>query len=173
MTVDTVTRVVVSELDRVEWWTLRSMRLAALDDAPHAFVTTWAAEWATGTKDWLDRFTVRTWIAARAGGAVVGIACLGPPDADAPHSHFVESVWVKPGYRWRGVLRQMLDELAIRARANGAKELRLWVLDTNESACTAYLKLDFSPLMDRVQDTVKLTAEGRVVRERLMSRPLL
>lgn len=165
------TVVTVAELEPAEWRTLREMRLAALHDAPHAFVNSWAREWRMGSAEWLGRFHTRTWVVARHGAQVVGIACLAPPDLDAPLSFFVESVWVRFSYRRHGVLRQMLDELERLGTEVGATDLRLWVLDTNESAQWAYTKLGFSPLIVG-QDTAKRNEDGSFVKEWLMSRPL-
>lgn len=59
------------------------------------------------------------------------------------------------------------------ARASGAECLQLWVLETNDSAYDAYLKLDFYPVPDREQDSWKPRRDGTFVRERLMVKPLL
>jgi GNAT superfamily N-acetyltransferase len=121
------------------------MRLAALCDSPSAFVNTWAAEWEWRRERWHDCFIGRMWTVAQADGGVVGIGCLAPPDEGAPRANFIESVWVRPQYRQRGVLRHMVEHLEVLAAFAGATELRLWVLDTNERARTAYHKLGFSP----------------------------
>ena len=163
----------VTELRRGDWRTLKTMRLKALADAPHAFVTTWAAEWGMRQTAWLGRFTDRTWVVARVDGEAVGVACLSPAARGAPRRPFVESVWVDPPHRGRGRRRQMLDHLEVHALAAGAEELWLWVLDTNEGAGRAYVKLGFSPMVDVEQDTVKLREDGTPVKERLMSKPLL
>ncbi len=172
MTVDAPSIVEVSELEQDQWRMLQSMRLAALENAPDAFITPAAAEQRMSDADWRSRFTASTWLVARDGGEPVGIACLAPPEPDAPDVHYVESVWVRPGYRGRGVLRQMVDELEHRARGAGATTLRLWVLDTNEGASLAYHKLGFSPELDVEQDTVKPIGRGTFVKERPMSKPL-
>ena len=163
----------VVELDRSQWRLVRKMRLAALCDAPHAFVNTWAAEWGLPREYWQDRFADATWVAAVDGEASVGIARLAPSEPGAPQAPYVESVWVARTHRWRGVLRKMMDHLEFQAVAQGATELRLWVLDTNETAGWAYQKLGFSPVVDAVQDTIKCTSDGMFVKEQLMSKPLL
>ena len=75
----------VVELDRSQWRLVRKMRLAALCDAPHAFVNTWAAEWGLPREYWQDRFADATWVAAVDGEASVGIARLAPAEPGAPH----------------------------------------------------------------------------------------
>lgn len=163
----------VAPLTCCEWPVLRSMRGAALRDAPSAFVTTWATERRLPVGHWQSRFVTSTWVAARDETKTVGIACLAPPDADAPRAPFVESVWVRPIYRWQGVLRQMLDRLEFHAREADSVELRLWVLETNESACSAYQKLGFGLVVGVTQDTAKLRQDGTPVKEQLMSKSLL
>jgi GNAT superfamily N-acetyltransferase len=162
----------VTELDRSQSSTLKSMRLEALRDAPSAFVATWEAERDRPPDYWEEQFVRATWVIAQHGARTVGIAALVEPE---PKSlvRFVESVWVEPEYRWCGVLRQMLDHLEERAKEDGANELRLWVLDTNESAEEAYLKLGFSLQVDQEQDTAKQRADGTFVKERLMTKPIL
>lgn len=165
----------VDEVDCFQWRLVRAMRLAALCDAPLAFVNTWAAEWRMPREYWQDRFTEATWVVARDREAPVGIARLAPDERehDAPRTpYFVESVWVDRPYRWQGVLRQMMDRLEVHALALGATELRLWVLDTNEAAGRAYHKLGFSPMFV-AQTTTKRAEDGTFVTERLMSKPLL
>jgi GNAT superfamily N-acetyltransferase len=174
---DGLTCVDVTELHRSQSSILKSMRLKALGDAPSAFVTTLETEQRRPPLYWEEQFDRATWVIAQDGIApdgppIVGIAALVQPDPESP-VRFIESVWVEPEYRWRGVLRQMLDHLEGRAKEDGATELRLWVLDTNESAERAYLKLGFSPQVDQEQDTAKQRSDGTFVTERLMSKSLL
>ncbi len=164
----------VIELDPDQWPLLKLMRLRALGDAPSAFVTTREAEQFKPFSHWRGLATGATWVVASHGEQTVGIASLVQPDPTAPSNcRFIESVWVEPLHRWRGVLRQMLEHLEVRARMEGATELRLWVLDTNESAGRAYVKLGFSPDLGADQETTKTRSDGSVVLERLMTKPLL
>jgi GNAT superfamily N-acetyltransferase len=101
-----------------------------------------------------------------------GIARLAPPEHGLPWVRFVESVWVDPRFRRQGVLREMVEHLEILARSAGAIELRLWVLDTNESAGRAYQKLEFGHMFVS-QITPKRLADGTPVLEKLMSKPIL
>jgi GNAT superfamily N-acetyltransferase len=167
----------VTELQRSQSSTLKDMRLKALDEAPSAFVTTLETELDRPPVYWEEQFDRATWVIAQDGIAPddplnVGIAALVRPDPESP-VRFIESVWVEPVYRKRGVLRQMLDHLEGRAKADGATELRLWVLDTNKSAEEAYLELGFSLQVDQEQYTAKQREDGTFVKERLMTKPIL
>jgi GNAT superfamily N-acetyltransferase len=168
----------VTELHRSQSSILKDMRLKALDDAPSAFVTTLESELDRPPDYWEEQFDRATWVIAQDGIApddplIVGIAALVRPDPESP-VRFIESVWVEPAYRRRGVLRQMLDQLEGCAKKDGATELRLWVLDTNESVVWAYQKLDFDLVMvDGEQDTTKRRPDGTFVKEHLMFKSLL
>jgi GNAT superfamily N-acetyltransferase len=162
----------VTELGPDQWHILKVMRLAALQDAPAAFVNTSAVERGLKQADWEDRFTDATWVAARVGLEFAGIGRLAPPERGLPWVRFVESVWVDPRFRHQGVLREMVEHLEIFARRAGAIELRLWVLDTNESACRAYQKLEFAHMFVS-QITPQRLADGTPVMEKLMSKPIL
>lgn len=170
-----VASVYVTELHRSQSSILESMRLKALEDAPSAFVTTLESELDRPSDYWEEQFDRATWVIAQDGIAPddpVGIAALVRPEPESP-VRFIESVWVEPEYRGHGVLRQMLDHLEGCAKEDGATELRLWVLDTNESAERAYHKLGFGLLIDEAKDTAKQRENGTFVKERLMVKPIL
>lgn len=163
----------VVELPQDQWISLEKMRLEALGDAPEAFVTTVEAVAGQLPTFWEAQFDHATWVVARDAGETVGIAALTEPCAEAPlDCRFVESVWVEPGHRGRGVLRKIMEHLERRAADDDTSELRLWVLDSNESAGLAYEKLGFRPIPDREQDTTKCGADGTPVKERLMSKTI-
>jgi GNAT superfamily N-acetyltransferase len=165
-------RVNVVGLGRDQWQIIKVLRLAALQDAPGSFFTTSAAERALTPRDWQDRFNDASWLTARVGLEFAGIARLAPPEDGLPWVRFVESVWVEPRHRGQGVLRNMMEHLEALARIAGATELRLWVLDTNESAERAYQKLGFDHMFGS-QATAKRLADGTPVMEKLMSKLLL
>jgi ribosomal protein S18 acetylase RimI-like enzyme len=155
-----------------DWQVLRSACLAALLDSPEAFVATVAAEARRTSAEWIASLESSTWAVARDVEGIVGIACLVAAVADARKEHFIESVWVTPEHRRQGLVRKMLRRLETEARAQGAEYLQLWVLETNDAAYDAYLKLDFDPVPDKMQDSSKRRGDGTFVQERLMVKPL-
>jgi ribosomal protein S18 acetylase RimI-like enzyme len=156
-----------------EWWDLKSARLAALQDSSDAFVADLADEKRRTRDEWIASINRSTWAVARHVRKIVGIARLTATDSNGPaQEHFIESVWVGPRYRQNGVVRRMLHRLEKQARNDGVELLQLWVLETNDSAYDAYLKLDFHPVSDRVQDSSKPRGDGTFVQERLMVKPL-
>lgn len=129
----------IIRLEPSHWAELREIRLSALKESPRAFIADVTAEQSAPARTWRDRIRSSTWIAARADGALIGVARL----VRVKDRRYVESAWVHPGHRRRGTLRLLINELAARARADGADELLLWVLDSNDAAQDAYLKLGF------------------------------
>jgi GNAT superfamily N-acetyltransferase len=156
-----------------DWQDLRTARLAALRDSPDAFVANLADELACRLEDWRARIERSIWAGAWEDGQIVGIACLSAAEPSEPTRPFIESVWVTPEHRRRGLVRRMLDELERPALAEGATHLQLWVLETNYGAFDAYLKLDFHPpVPPRVHNSPKLREDGTYVKEHLMVKPL-
>ncbi len=163
----------IAVLDAAQWPELRTTRLRALAVSPDAFVATHAEAIAFPEEYWRDRIESSTWLVAREQGDTIGLARLRPPDDEPPTDvRYIESVWVDPGHRCRGVLRSMVEELEWIALATAVPRLRLWVLDTNPTAWDAYLKLGFSPEPDHVKATTKSDG-GRPVLERRMVKEVL
>lgn len=164
----------VIDLVRVDDWSmLQSTRLAALRDSPDAFVATVATEAGRTREEWMASIRSSTWVIARDGDEAVGIACRSGAVSVPWQDRFIESVWVTPLCRRQRLVRKMLCRLEEEARAEKAEYLQLWVLETNDQAYDAYLKLGFHPVPDSLQDSWKVQADGKVVRERLMLKPLL
>ena len=168
-----VSPLTIDVLTPADWRRLKAVRLEALQDAPEAFVTTYDIEKERSPEYWIELLTRSRWVAAYQDAEMVGIACLAAQDAEGPGERFIESVWVEKRQRRQGLVRRMLKELEDRARMDGAVALQLWVLDTNDSAADAYLKLGFGWVSSRVQKSTKNGLDGELVPERLMRRPLL
>jgi L-amino acid N-acyltransferase YncA len=127
-----------------DWRMLRAARLAALHDSPDAFASSYARESAWRDSTWQRLFKTSTWVVAREAHDVIGLA-KAVNGRWRPASRYVESVWVAPTHRRRGVLRALLYQLAETCRPMGVTELLLWVLVDNQAAYNAYLALDFVP----------------------------
>ena len=89
-------------------------------------------------------FDAATWIVARNADDVVGLArSVGDPAR--PWTRHVESIWVAPTHRRRGVCRALLSALADTERRMGVTDLLIWVLEDNHGAERAYEALGFEP----------------------------
>jgi ribosomal protein S18 acetylase RimI-like enzyme len=161
-------------LGPAEWQSLRTTRLRALADSPHAFVATYSTEAMLSEAYWRGRIESSTWLAAREGDGIIGVARMRGAHDEPEDVRYIESVWVHPLHRCKGVVRSMMEELELYALAARVARLRLWVLDTNRSAADAYVKLGFSSeLPERAQRTTKVSAAGTLVYERRMVKELL
>lgn len=131
----------VQELSAGDWELVRSARLEALGESPEAFVAhrdheEWWGEW-----EWRRTFEGAKWLAVRA-SETIGIL-RSVHDPTAPNARHIESIWVAPTHRKRGVFRDMLHRLIELERENGARDLMLWVLEDNHDAQDAYKRLGF------------------------------
>ena len=120
-----------------DWRTLRDVRLAALQDSPHAFTSRYAQERRWTEREWRRTLKSSTWIVAQKAGEVAGLA-RSVRERGIPRARNLESIWVAPIYRHQGVCRDLVLALADRERRMGATRLLLWVLDGNHDALRAY-----------------------------------
>lgn len=59
------------------------------------------------------------------------------------HYWWIQSLYIAPGHRGRGLVEQILDELAQAAREAGAVDLRLYAHDSNRRALHVYRRCGF------------------------------
>ena len=135
-------------LTPLDWRVLRAARLYALLDSPCAFTSSYAHESTWGELEWQRVLHAATWIVARDARDVVGLA-KSASEPGRPATRYVESAWVAPTHRRRGVLRALLHRLAEIDRQTGVTELMLWVLEGNHDAQRAYQVLGFESTDDR------------------------
>jgi ribosomal protein S18 acetylase RimI-like enzyme len=129
------------------WQMLRAARLAALLDSPHAFTSSYAHESRWEEPEWQRFLDAATWVIALEAEKGVGLARTVAESG--PQTRHVESVWVAPTHRRRGVCRALLHALAETERSVGVTGLLLWVLEDNHDAQRAYDALGFQPTGER------------------------
>jgi L-amino acid N-acyltransferase YncA len=132
----------------VDWPVLREARLEALQDSPHAFTSFFDDEISWEEHDWRQMFHAAKWMVAREAEKVIGIARSVGERGRSPVRH-LESIWVAPSHRQRGVCRGLLHALAEKDRRTGVTDLLLWVLEDNREAQRAYEALGFEPTGER------------------------
>jgi ribosomal protein S18 acetylase RimI-like enzyme len=131
-----------------DWRVLRDARLEALLDSPHAFTSSFAHESRWGEPEWRRMFLASLWMVAREDDLVIGVArSIG--EAAHPAVRHLESIWVAPTHRKRGVCRALLHQIAERELQSGVTDLLLWVLEENHDAQSVYLALGFQPTQER------------------------
>lgn len=131
----------------------KSIRLAALQETPIAFGSTYANESRMTEVDWQQR--AATWATGRATMHLAldnGIACgmAGALIEDAqPPLYFLNSMWIAPTHRRLGIGQMLVAANLSWAAAHGATCMTLHVTNINRSAIAFYEKLGF-----RVNDKI-------------------
>jgi ribosomal protein S18 acetylase RimI-like enzyme len=139
------------DLDRLapaDWRVLRAARLRALLDSPRAFTSSYAHESEWGEFEWRRVFDAATCVVAREADKVLGLA-KSVAEPLWPRARHLESIWVAPTHRRRGVFRALLRHLAELNHRRGVTDLMLWVLEDNYDAQRAYQALGFEPTGER------------------------
>jgi GNAT superfamily N-acetyltransferase len=124
-----------------DWQLWRSVRLAALTDAPDAFGSR-LHEWAEAPEDrWRARLSIPGAIDLLAfdtgRDAPVGMA-TGVPDADDRGRATLISMWVDPVARGQGVASVLIAAIVQWAASSGAAAIVLSVMPDNVAALRVY-----------------------------------
>ena len=151
-----------------EWRELRSIRLAALADAPSAFASTHDQELAYPEQRWIDAARNRsngplsgTFVAVDTGagaevaevggvdtGEFVGLvggylpAAFEPEHREEGVAELV-SMWVAPAARGRGVAQELITAVVDWAAERNCHTVELWVTRGNDAAIALYEKAGF------------------------------
>lgn len=127
-----------------DWALLRAARLRALQDSPHAFMSRYEVEWTWHETEWRRSLETTTWVLAQESEQAIGLArsVVEPIETEL---RYLESIWVDPAHRRRGVFRALLHKLIALARHRGVSEVVLWVLEDNHPARRAYEAVGFRP----------------------------
>lgn len=138
-----------------EWFILRDIRLTALAESPHAFLSTYERERAYSEDQWRTEFTRGDWnVGFVEDGPASLLGVTRDPDTPAD-ACYLEYLWVAPGYRGRHVALDMIAAVLEGQRARGMRTAFLWVLDGNEVAMRVYRRSGFmstnhrQPLVER------------------------
>ncbi len=123
---------------------LRAIRLAALEDAPDAFGSTYSETAARPPESWPAQLRSLATFVAVVDGADGGMV-RGGPAPDDPGDALLLSMWVAPTARGRGVGRALVGAVVAWARAEGFARLLLDVADQNAPAVALYARLGFVP----------------------------
>jgi GNAT superfamily N-acetyltransferase len=119
----------------------REVRLAALQDAPYAFGSTYERERTTDEKSWRERLANRAQLAAELDAEIVGTAAGIASDKT---SAALISMWVAPRARGRGVGARLVNAVLDWAKDQGYSTVLLWVTDGNAVAERLYERCGFA-----------------------------
>jgi len=130
-----------------DWRTLRKIRLSALSESPHAFLSTYEKEIEYDESKWRAEFARGDWYVGmiKVGSAdkPVSVAGITRESDTPPHQRFLQNVWVAPEFRRQGVAFNMIKEVLDRLKLSGVRTVLLGVLDGNSSAMGLYMRLGF------------------------------
>ena len=99
------------------------------------------------------------WVAQAADGLVVASTSVVKEWSNFHGGAYwwIQSLFITPGHRNRGLVDLMLNRVSAEAAAAGALDLRLYVHRHNERAMRAYVRCGFTPapyvIMSRVAET--------------------
>jgi ribosomal protein S18 acetylase RimI-like enzyme len=161
--------IVLRAMSAGDWQAWRSVRLAALTEAPDAFGSR-LHEWADAPEDrWRARLSIPGALDlvafATDRDGPVGMAS-GVPDPDDGTRATLISMWVDPVARGRGVAEALITAITGWAASSGAVTLGLSVMPDNIAARRTYERNGFAPS----SELGGLLPDGR--RELVMGRDL-
>jgi GNAT superfamily N-acetyltransferase len=138
----------VRQIQSDEWRVLRSVRLAALEEAPEAFSETLAEARAASDDFWQGRtergargetsFCAITSDAGQPIGMAVGIVEQGDIN-----NAYLAAMWVAPEYRGTGAAKALVNSVSGWAASRGATILFAGVREGNVRAAAFYRKVGF------------------------------
>lgn len=126
----------------------KAIRLRALQDAPHAFGSTFARESQFSDSEWL------AWVERMNGERGAGFLALDSEiacgiagvflDENDPTRAQLISMWTDPTHRQQGIGRLLVNEVFKWAHRRKARILRLMVTSNKEPAILFYERLGFA-----------------------------
>ena len=122
---------------------LRSLRLAALKDAPDAFGAKHEDELLISDSQWQDRLKYTYWCFVVADGVDIGLLAVDKADKDRNSDCWLSSWWISDAFRGQGVAQLMMEWVIKLSRENDWKIIGLGVWPENLRARSAYKKLGF------------------------------
>ena len=131
-----------------EWQLYREVRLAALADAPEAFVARHDDEASRSEEFWRDRMRRADRIIAEREDEPVGLVCLGLHEED-PEAGEVFGLWTAPAVRGKRVARGLVSTAAGKATDDGRRLLYFWAVSDNASAVGFASSFGFRPTSKR------------------------
>jgi ribosomal protein S18 acetylase RimI-like enzyme len=126
-----------------DWTVLKTLRLAALRDAPTAFGVSHASAAASSDDAWRERAAGRgpaRYMLAFDGAAAVGM--VGGVVSAAQEFNLI-AMWVQPAHRGSGAAAALVEAMQAHARAQGHRRVVLDVSPDNGRAAAFYLGRGF------------------------------
>lgn len=143
-----------------DWASLKSVRLAALLDAPTAFGMTHAEATGYSDQQWRERAgrTPSAYVLAFSGDDAVGIAA-GVVDEQGLYK--LMAMWVRPDCRGAGIADKLVDAVKALAQTQGHRRVALDVVPENLPAVRFYQRQGFAflPLFEPLASHPEIIAQ--------------
>lgn len=130
-------------LSEDDWRQLRALRLAALEDSPQAFLSTYQDEAVWSEAQWRSEASRGWWLVHMDGGRPIAMLGATPEWDIAPSERYLSYLWVARDHRRRGLGKRLVADMLDRLRAAGMARAWLWVLGGNAPARRLYEALGF------------------------------
>ncbi|MCY1013959.1 GNAT family N-acetyltransferase [Nannocystis pusilla] len=134
----------IVRLEAHEGERLRTVRLAALGDAPDAFGGTLAEAAVRRADEWRQQLVELPTFVAELAGRDVGMVRAVRHKVELDTGELL-SMWIAPTARGQGVGDALVDAVVAWARAEGLRRLVLEVGDANAAAIALYARNGFVP----------------------------
>ena len=151
--------ITVRALSEEEWDEFRSVRLAALQESPEAFVANYDEEAEYEEDFWRLRMRRSQRLLAERNGEAVGVVSVGGVDGEDSISELF-GLWVSPALRGKGVASKLVRAGAEHARAGGSTHLTYWVGTDNGRAVAFASGFGFRPTDERRPVRVENEEDG-------------
>ena len=123
---------------------LKSLRLAALKDAPYAFGAKYEDELLIPDSQWQERLKNTYWCFVMADGVDIGLLAVDKADKDRKSDCWLSSWWIHQDHRGSGIPKLMLNWVEQLCIEKKWKKIGLGVWPDNLRAIAAYKKLGFT-----------------------------
>ena len=144
--------ITVRALSEEEWAEFRSLRLAALQESPEAFVASYEEEKDYDEEFWRLRMRRSSRLIAEVDGEAVGtVSVRGGENGENEKQREAElfGLWVQPALRGKGVAAELVRAGAKVAEAGGNTHLNYWVGTDNGRAVAFASGFGFRPTDNR------------------------
>ncbi len=128
-----MSEITVRVLTDNDWREFRAVRLAALQEAPEAFVAAYPEEAAQPDEYWRDLMRRADRLLAERDGVRLGVASLEMTQGDSQSADICD-LWVTPEARNTGVASRLVQAAADQAIKAGRTKLYYWVSTENGRA---------------------------------------
>jgi RimJ/RimL family protein N-acetyltransferase len=123
---------------------LKSLRLAALKDAPYAYGAVYEVDKDKPIDFWQQALVDSNWFFTSIDGVDIGLIGVEKAAKDRGSKCWIFGWWIEQSFRGQGVAALMLSEIDKFCIENNWQRQGLGVWPENKRAITAYLKLGFT-----------------------------